>query len=129
MKQNDQQIQITPEFWKHKSLLEMNDAEWEALCDGCGKCCYRKYILGRGKRERLYYTRVACNLWKREDARIIRTVLKSSKIALSSPKRIYLISAGCLKLVLIAYFMKASPCLIGTRSFPNNLTPLNKRKF
>lgn len=40
----------------------MNDVEWEALCDGCGKCCYRKYIQGRGKRERLYYTRVACNL-------------------------------------------------------------------
>lgn len=69
MKQNDQQIQITPEFWKHKSLLEMNDAEWEALCDGCGKCCYRKYILGRGKRERLYYTRVACNLLDVETGR------------------------------------------------------------
>lgn len=49
-------------YWKHKSLLEMNETEWEALCDGCGKCCYRKYIQGRGKREKLYYTRVACNL-------------------------------------------------------------------
>ncbi|WP_314343034.1 YcgN family cysteine cluster protein [Haemophilus parahaemolyticus] len=54
--------EIEPLFWQKKSLLEMNDAEWEALCDGCGKCCYRKYIQGRGKRERLYYTRVACNL-------------------------------------------------------------------
>ena len=54
--------QVEPEFWKHKSLLEMNEAEWEALCDGCGKCCYRKYIEGRGKRQRLYYTRIACNL-------------------------------------------------------------------
>ena len=68
MKQNDQQ-KITPEFWKHKSLLEMNDAAWEALCDGCGKCCYRKYIFGRGKRERLYYTRVACNLLDVETGR------------------------------------------------------------
>ena len=40
----------------------MTESEWEALCDGCGKCCYRKYIQGRGKREKLYYTRIACNL-------------------------------------------------------------------
>ncbi|QHB17741.1 YcgN family cysteine cluster protein [Mannheimia pernigra] len=53
---------LTPYFWQEKSLLEMNEAEWEALCDGCGKCCYRKYIQGRGKREQLYYTSVACNL-------------------------------------------------------------------
>lgn len=54
--------QFEPLFWQKKSLLEMNEAEWEALCDGCGKCCYRKYIQGRGKREQLHYTRVACNL-------------------------------------------------------------------
>ena len=54
--------ELEPQFWQRKSLLEMNDAEWEALCDGCGKCCYRKYIEGRGKRQRLYYTRIACNL-------------------------------------------------------------------
>ena len=40
----------------------MTESEWEALCDGCGKWCYRKYIQGRGKREKLYYTRIACNL-------------------------------------------------------------------
>ncbi|MDG6882339.1 hypothetical protein A6A21_07440 [Phocoenobacter uteri] len=39
----------------------MNDDEWEALCDGCGKCCFHKHIEGRGKRERLYFTRIACN--------------------------------------------------------------------
>lgn len=55
-------MQLDREFWKHKSLLEMNEKEWEALCDGCGKCCYRKFIEGRGRRERLYFTRVACNL-------------------------------------------------------------------
>lgn len=60
MLQKDQILE--PNFWQKKSLLEMNEAEWEALCDGCGKCCYRKYIQGRGKRERLYYTAVACNL-------------------------------------------------------------------
>lgn len=49
-------------FWETKSLSEMTDDEWEALCDGCGKCCYRKFIEGRGRREKLYYTRIACDL-------------------------------------------------------------------
>lgn len=49
---------IEKEFWLHKTLLEMNDAEWEALCDGCGKCCYRKYL---DEDDNLYYTRIACN--------------------------------------------------------------------
>lgn len=51
-----------PLFWQNKPLIEMNNEEWEALCDGCGKCCYRKFIEGRGKREKLYYTSIACNL-------------------------------------------------------------------
>ena len=54
--------ELEPNFWQHKSLLDMTEAEWEALCDGCGKCCYRKYLEGRGKRKKLYYTRIACNL-------------------------------------------------------------------
>ncbi len=60
---------IEPDFWKHKTLLEMTDAEWEALCDGCGKCCYRKFIEGHGKRKKLYYTRIACNLLDLETGR------------------------------------------------------------
>ncbi|MDO4625919.1 MAG: YcgN family cysteine cluster protein [Pasteurellaceae bacterium] len=55
-------MSLQPEFWKQKSLVEMNEQEWEALCDGCGKCCYRKYIEGREKRQKLYFTRIACNL-------------------------------------------------------------------
>ncbi|OOF53686.1 hypothetical protein BKK53_00690 [Rodentibacter trehalosifermentans] len=55
-------MNLSPNFWQTKTLLDMTDSEWEALCDGCGKCCYRKYIQGRGKRQKLYYTRIACNL-------------------------------------------------------------------
>ena len=29
-------------FWQTVPLAEMDDAQWEALCDGCAKCCLVK---------------------------------------------------------------------------------------
>ncbi len=26
-------------FWRTKQLHELDEQEWEALCDGCGQCC------------------------------------------------------------------------------------------
>ncbi len=40
----------------------MTQEEWEALCDGCGLCCFRKFLTGRGKKTKVHFTRIACNL-------------------------------------------------------------------
>ena len=48
-------------FWERVPLGEMTRPEWEALCDGCGKCCMNK--LEDDETGEVAFTRIACRLF------------------------------------------------------------------
>lgn len=54
-------------FWKTKTLAEMSKAEWESLCDGCGKCCM--VLLRDEATATVYETDIACRLYDPEARR------------------------------------------------------------
>ena len=52
---------LESKFWERKKLKNMSKREWEALCDGCGKCCLNK--IEDDETGRVLLTRIACRLF------------------------------------------------------------------
>lgn len=107
------------EFWLHKSLAQMTESEWEALCDGCGKCCLHK-LLDAGDDgeaqdnvvgetdgmtmtvdETLYYTDIHCQHLDPDTARCqcyasrLETVAMCVNITLADLPRIHFMPSTC----------------------------------
>lgn len=105
-------MSLTEKFWETKSLMEMSDAEWEAVCDGCAKCCLNKFIDDEDEDaegptdfiregETVHFTNIACqylNSNKCEcDCYELRTVLVPDCVKLTKDnlKDIFFMPTSC----------------------------------
>ena len=58
---------LSARYWERKPLDAMTRAEWEALCDGCGRCCLLK--LEDEEDGSVHYTSVHCRLYDPDTCR------------------------------------------------------------
>ena len=65
-------------FWA-KPLSELDRGEWEALCDGCGRCCLHK--LEDDETGLLYATNVACKLLDRRHGQCTDYAHRKARVA------------------------------------------------
>jgi uncharacterized cysteine cluster protein YcgN (CxxCxxCC family) len=65
-------------FWE-RPLETLNRGEWEALCDGCGRCCVHK--LEDEETGLLYPTNVACRLLDRRNGRCLDYKHRMKRVA------------------------------------------------
>ena len=45
-------------FWQRYTLDQLNQDEWEALCDGCAKCCLFKIV----DKKKIFLTNISCSM-------------------------------------------------------------------
>jgi len=60
-------MSLRPKFWEKYRFDKLTTDEWEALCDGCGKCCLNK--LEDEDTGVVVFTSVACRLLDNETCR------------------------------------------------------------
>jgi len=68
----------TGSFWE-RPLATLDRGEWEALCDGCGRCCLHK--LEDEETGLLYPTNVACKLLDRRQGRCSDYAHRKQRVA------------------------------------------------
>ena len=66
-------------FWRRKRMSEMTQAEWESLCDGCGRCCLNKLTdIDSGE---TVYTDVGCRLLDTQTCRCTDYAHRQAKVS------------------------------------------------
>ena len=63
------------QWWNTKALADLSQTEWEALCDGCAKCCLHK--LENEDSGEIFYTKVRCQYLDEEHCRCTDYVQRS----------------------------------------------------
>ena len=80
-------------FWEKKPLWAFSTEEWEAVCDGCAKCCLVK-LEDEAAPSTVYFTDVACRLLDLETCRCTDYADRTTRVpgcAALSPARLDLL--------------------------------------
>jgi uncharacterized cysteine cluster protein YcgN (CxxCxxCC family) len=66
------------DWWNQKPLVDLSKPEWEALCDGCAKCCLHK--LEDEESGEIFFTKVRCRFLEEQSCRCTDYANRSSLV-------------------------------------------------